>query len=103
MVSTLDGESRFCCESEFVEAGVLNRDASAEYHGHAYARSRAQPHHPRYSRPPCSDAGLRSSLAARNGSRGNRDANCSGEISAANGKQNTARPWEGGIPAPRVG
>src|SRR5213595_870686 len=35
-------------------------------------------------------ARMRGSLAARDGSRGNRDADCSREISAANRKQNTA-------------
>src|SRR6266567_4434089 len=103
MVSALDGESRFRGEPEFVKTGVLDSDAAAEYHRRAYAGSRTQRHDSRYSRPPCADARVRGSLAARDGSRGDRDANRGGEISPAEGKQNAARSWEGGIPAARVG
>src|SRR5258708_17127003 len=102
MVSALDGESRFRGEPEFVKTGVLDSDAAAEYHRRAYAWSRAQQHHSRYSRPPCPDAGLRNSLAARDGSRGTRDADRGGEISTASRKQDTARSSAGGGPAARV-
>src|SRR5438552_8365884 len=93
MVSTLDRQSRFRGGHELEEETVLDRDAAAEHHRRAYARARVEQHDSGYSRAARADAGVRSALAARNGSRRNRDSNGGREMAAQKRRRLPSRPW----------
>src|SRR5947207_15629286 len=84
-------ESRFHSKSGVREASVFDCDATAEHHGHAYARPCFERHDPGHSRTPRADAGVRSPLVAGNGSCGNWNADRWREIFAQNREQNAPR------------
>src|SRR5262249_59279081 len=74
MVSTLARQSRLRGGRELEKEAVLDRDAAAEHHRRSHPRSRFEQHDPGHARAPRADAGFRSSLAAGNGPRRNRNA-----------------------------
>ena len=98
-----DEAGYFRADAHSSKPAVLDRHSAAEHHRRSDAGPCSQQHDPGHSGAPRADAGLRSALAAGNGSRRGRNADRGRKVAAQDGEENAPRSRPGGISPPRAG